>query len=308
LQAYTSRCKYFSTNGAWAISRGIKTDIVDFFYILLNHTYLVAFPCVTNTPAFGIILNLYHEPTIMASMNYKILLVEDDQNFGDVLRSYLEMHDYDVTLATDGVLGFEAFKKGSFDLCVFDVMMPRKDGFTLAKEIRERNAEVPIIFLTAKTMKEDVLNGFKIGADDYISKPFNSEELLYRIQAVLKRMNKSADPRDEQKEYTIGKYHFNYPLRILTFTEGVPNEENQWKLSPKEAELLKMFCKYINDVTPRSEALTKIWHEDNYFTARSMDVFVTKLRKYLAKDNAIEIVNIHGNGFQLLVKDPIGAR
>lgn len=244
----------------------------------------------------------------MASAHYKILLVEDDQNFGDVLRSYLEMHDYDVVLATDGVLGLEAFKKGSFDLCVFDVMMPRKDGFTLAKEIRERNQEVPIIFLTAKTMKDDVLNGFKIGADDYISKPFNSEELLLRIQAVLKRVNKTADPRDEQREYNIGKYHFNYPLRILTYTAAKPDEENQWKLSPKEAELLKMFCKYVNDVTPRSEALTKIWHEDNYFTARSMDVFVTKLRKYLAKDSAIEIVNIHGNGFQLLVKDLIGER
>jgi two-component system, OmpR family, response regulator len=234
---------------------------------------------------------------------YKILLVEDDQNFGDVLRSYLEMHDYDVTLATDGVLGFEAFKKGNFDLCVFDVMMPRKDGFTLAREIRERDQEVPIIFLTARTMKDDILQGFKIGADDYIVKPFNSEELLLRIQAVLKRVNKNPDPRDEQREFHIGKYHFNYPLRILTYTEGLPIEENQYKLSPKEAELLKLFCKYLNDVTPRVEALTKIWHEDNYFTARSMDVFVTKLRKYLAKDVSIEIANIHGNGFRLFVKE-----
>jgi two-component system, OmpR family, response regulator len=236
-------------------------------------------------------------------MVYKILLVEDDQNFGDVLRSYLEMHDYDVTLATDGVLGFEVFKKGDFDLCVFDVMMPRKDGFTLAREVRERDQEIPIIFLTARTMKEDILQGFKIGADDYIVKPFNSEELLLRIQAVLKRVNKNPDPRDEQREFHIGKYHFNYPLRILTYTEGVPIEENQYKLSPKEAELLKLFCKYLNDVTPRVEALTKIWHEDNYFTARSMDVFVTKLRKYLAKDMSIEIVNIHGNGFRLFVKE-----
>ncbi len=239
----------------------------------------------------------------MASAHYKILLVEDDQNFGDVLRSYLEMHDYAVTLATDGVLGLEAFRKASFDLCVFDVMMPRKDGFTLAKEIRERNQEVPIIFLTAKTMKDDVLNGFKIGADDYIPKPFNSEELLLRIQAVLRRVNKNPDPRDDQREYIIGQYHFNYPLRILTFNGALPVEENQWKLSPKEAELLKLFCKYLNDVTSRSEALNKIWHEDNYFTARSMDVFVTKLRKFLAKDPAIEIVNIHGNGFQLLVRE-----
>jgi DNA-binding response OmpR family regulator len=244
----------------------------------------------------------------MASAHYKILLVEDDQNFGDVLRSYLEMHDYEVTLATDGVLGFEAFKKSNYDLCILDVMMPRKDGFTLAREIRERNQEVPVIFLTAKTMKDDVLNGFKIGADDYIAKPFNSEELLLRIQAVLKRANKTADPRDDQREFSIGKFHFNYPLRLLTFTEAKAGDENQWKLSPKEAELLKLFCKYINDVTPRSEALTKIWHEDNYFTARSMDVFVTKLRKYLAKDSSIEIVNIHGNGFQLLVKDVVAVR
>jgi len=241
----------------------------------------------------------------MASATYKILLVEDDQNFGDVLRSYLEMNDYDVTLATDGVLGLEAFKKAAFDLCVFDVMMPRKDGFTLAKEVRERNQEVPIIFLTAKTLKEDILQGFKIGADDYISKPFNSEELLLRIQAVLKRVNKAPDPRDDQREYTIGAYHFNYPLRILTFNtgSGPASEDNKWKLSPKEADLLRLFCKYMNDVTPRSEALTKIWNDDNYFTARSMDVFVTKLRKYLAKDPGIEIVNIHGNGFQLLVKE-----
>ncbi len=241
----------------------------------------------------------------MAGATYKILLVEDDQNFGDVLRSYLEMHDYEVTLAVDGVLGLEAFRKNNFDLCVFDVMMPRKDGFTLAREVRERNTEVPIIFLTAKTMKEDVLQGFKLGADDYISKPFNSEELLLRIQAVLKRVNKAPDPRDDQREYHIGKFHFNYPLRILTFNEVIPGEENNWKLSPKEAELLKLFCKYINDVTPRSEALTKIWHEDTYFTARSMDVFVTKLRKYLSKDPSIEIVNIHGNGFQLLLKDMV---
>jgi DNA-binding response OmpR family regulator len=243
----------------------------------------------------------------MASANYKILLAEDDQNFGDVLRSYLEMHDYAVTLAIDGVLGLEAFRKNSYDLCILDVMMPRKDGFTLAKEIRERNQEVPIIFLTAKTMKDDVLQGFKLGADDYISKPFNSEELLLRIQAVLKRFHKNPDPRDDQREFVIGKYHFNYPVRILTFTEAKPGEENKWKLSPKEAELLKMFCKYINDVMPRTEALTKIWHEDTYFTARSMDVFVTKLRKYLAKDSGIEIVNIHGNGFQLLVKDMVGS-
>lgn len=240
----------------------------------------------------------------MSNTTHKILLVEDDQNFGDVLRSYLEMHDYAVTLATDGVQGIEAFKKSPYDLCIFDVMMPKKDGFTLAKEVRERNQEVPIIFLTAKTMKEDVLHGFKLGADDYIPKPFNSEELLYRIQAILKRSTKQPDPKDDQKEFIFGEYHFNYPLRILTYNDTIDQQdENQWKLSPKEAELLRLFCKYLNDVMPRSEALTKIWNEDNYFTARSMDVFVTKLRKYLSKDPNIEIANIHGNGFRLLIKD-----
>ncbi len=237
----------------------------------------------------------------MTTANNRILLVEDDQNFGDVLRSYLEMHDFDVTLATDGVAGLESYEKGEFDLCIFDVMMPKKDGFTLAKEIREKDSTMPIIFLTAKTMKEDVLQGFKIGADDYISKPFNSEELLYRIQAILKRSSGTADPKEEIKEFEIGKYHFNFPLRILTFRSG-EGEEVKDKLSPKEAQLLKMFCVYMNDILPRSEALTKIWGEDNYFTARSMDVFVTKLRKYLKQDTNIEIVNIHGNGFQLLVK------
>ncbi|MFT6336565.1 MAG: DNA-binding response OmpR family regulator [Halioglobus sp.] len=236
-------------------------------------------------------------------MAFKILLVEDDQNFGDVLRSYLEMHEYDVTLATDGEEGLKAFKKGDFDLTITDVMMPKKDGFSLARDIREENKEMPIIFLTAKTLKEDVLEGFKIGADDYITKPFNSEELLYRVMAVLKRTQKAPDPKEEIKEFEISSYHFNYPLRILTYTGN--GEKTKEKLSPKEAHLLRMFCMHKNDVLPRSEALKKIWGEDNYFTARSMDVFVTKLRKYLAQDNDIEIVNIHGNGFRLLVKSEV---
>ncbi len=240
----------------------------------------------------------------MTNNNDKILLVEDDQNFGDVLRSYLEMHDYDVTLATDGEQGWLKYNQGKYDLCIFDVMMPKKDGFTLAKEIREKDKEMPIIFLTAKTMKEDVLKGFKIGADDYISKPFNSEELLYRIQAILKRSQAKSDPREEIREFEIGRFHFNYPLRILTFDQGGA-EESKDKLSPKEAQLLRMFAMYKNDILPRSEALTKIWGEDNYFTARSMDVFVTKLRKYLKRDEKIEIVNIHGNGFQLLIKEEV---
>jgi len=236
-------------------------------------------------------------------MAYKILLVEDDQNFGDVLRSYLEMHDYDVTLATDGEEGLKEFSNGEFDLIITDVMMPKKDGFSLAKDIRDENTEIPIIFLTAKALKEDVLEGFKIGADDYITKPFNSEELLYRVMAVMKRTQKTPDPKEEQKEFEVGQYHFNYPLRILTFNGD--GEKTKEKLSPKEAHLLRMFCIKKNQVLPRSEALKKIWGEDNYFTARSMDVFVTKLRKYLSADDDIEIVNIHGNGFRLLVKSEV---
>lgn len=234
--------------------------------------------------------------------NNTILLVEDDQNFGDVLRSYLEMHDFDVVLAKDGLQGVQSFQKGKFDLCILDVMMPKKDGFTVAKEIREQDKETPIIFLTAKTMKEDVLQGFKIGADDYITKPFNSEELLFRIQAILKRSKPQMETFDDVKEFNIGDYHFNYPLRILTYKPDT-GEEQKDKLSPKEAQLLRMFALKKNDVLARSEALTQIWGEDNYFTARSMDVFVTKLRKYLKKDEKIEIVNIHGNGFQLLITE-----
>jgi two-component system, OmpR family, response regulator len=232
-------------------------------------------------------------------MSEKILLVEDDRNFGDVLKSYLEMNDFDVTLATDGDQGLAAFKNGPFDLCIFDVMMPKKDGFTLAKEVREKDKTTPIIFLTARNLKEDVLEGFKIGADDYISKPFNSEELLYRVMAILKRSKKEPVPEDDTKEFKIGDYHFNYPLRSLVY-EGDGHSE---KLSPKEAHLLRLFCIKKNDVLERSEALTKIWGEDNYFTARSMDVFVTKLRKYLSKDAKLEIMNIHGNGFRLVIKD-----
>jgi len=232
-------------------------------------------------------------------MANKILLVEDDQNFGDVLKSYLEMHDYEVTLATDGELGLEAFKKDTFDLCISDVMMPKKDGFTMANEIRVLDKMTPIIFLTAKTLKEDVLEGFKLGADDYITKPFNSEELLFRVKAVMRRSSEKEVSQEDQREFVISDYHFDYALRILTYKPDGTKD----KLSPKEAQLLRLFCFRINDVLQRSEALTKIWEDDNYFTARSMDVFITKIRKYLAKDKNIEIENIHGNGFRMYLKD-----
>lgn len=236
-------------------------------------------------------------------MTQKILLVEDDRNFGDVLRSYLEMHDYEVTLATDGEAGWDTYKRGKYDLAILDVMMPKKDGFTLGKEIKEDNKAMPLIFLTAKALKEDVIDGFKIGADDYITKPFNSEELLYRVQAVLKRSVVDEKPKPEQTEFVIGKYHFNFPLRILTFDATGAKEKD--KLSPKEAQLLKLFCEHKNEVLSRSVALTQIWEEDNYFTARSMDVFVTKLRKYLKRDPDLEIINIHGNGFRLIDKNEV---
>lgn len=238
----------------------------------------------------------------MIKKGIKLLLVEDDMNFGDVLKSYLEMHDYEVELAENGEIGLEVFKKGQFDLAIFDVMMPKMDGFTLGRQIRAINQEIPIIYLTAKTMKEDIVEGFKIGADDYMTKPFNSEELLLRIQAILKRSKQDQRIIDDKKEFEIGKYHFNFPLRILTFV-GDGGDEEKIKLSPKEAALLKMFALHLNNVLERSEALTEIWGEDNYFTARSMDVFITKLRKYLKQDPRIEIVNIHGNGFQLLVHE-----
>lgn len=231
--------------------------------------------------------------------NQKILLVEDDQNFGDVLRSYLEMHGYEVELAKDGDEGLIKFNKGEYNLCIFDVMMPKKDGFSLAKEVRENNKNVPIIFLTAKSLKEDVLEGFKIGADDYITKPFNSEELLLRVQAILRRVAGKQEEEEDVKEFQLGNFVFNYPLRILSY-KGPDGEEHKDNLSPKEAHLLRLFCIHKNDVLPRSKALTKIWGEDNYFTARSMDVFVTKLRKYLSRDDKLEIVNIHGNGFRLI--------
>ncbi len=240
----------------------------------------------------------------MSEKKYNILLVEDDKNFGDVLRSYLEINDYEVDLATDGEEGLQEFVKNKdrYDLCICDVMMPKKDGFELAGEIREIDQNIPIIFLTAKSMKEDVIQGFKIGADDYISKPFNSEELLYRIQAILKRQGIAAKKEDARDDYQFGKFHFHYPTRILTYMPGT-DQEHKEKLSPKESHLLRLFAQHLNEVLPRSTALTQIWGADNYFTARSMDVFVTKLRKYLKKDPSLEIVNIHGNGFQLVQKE-----
>lgn len=229
----------------------------------------------------------------------KLLLVEDDPSFGAVLKDYLTLNDYDVTLATDGEDGLEKFKSDTFDLCLSDVMMPKKDGFTLAKEIIDINPDIPLIFLTARNMREDILTGYKLGANDYITKPFDSEVLLYKINAVLQRNSNNGNNEDkEDKEiYEISNFKFNTKLRQLEV------KDKMYKLSPKENELLKLLCKYKNDLMPREEALTKIWHNDNYFTSRSMDVYIAKIRKLLKNDENVEIVNIHGEGFRLLVKE-----
>jgi two-component system, OmpR family, response regulator len=223
----------------------------------------------------------------------KILLCEDDPNLGMVLKNYLELNDFDVTLERDGRLGLAAFQREHVDLCLLDVMMPHMDGFTLAEEIRDVNPDVPLFFISAKTMKEDIIQGYKLGADDYITKPFDSEVLLLKIRAILKRnddLNKEAD----NKEFDLGSYHFHPKLRQL-----VHNGQTQ-TLSPKENELLKMLAEHLNDLLPREAALKKIWGSDTYFNGRSMDVYIAKLRKYLRDDTNIEIVNIHGNGFRLV--------
>ena len=233
----------------------------------------------------------------MKKSNRRILLVEDDPNFGSILKEYLMINGYEVTLAKNGIEGFEKFKKEDFDLCLLDVMMPYKDGFTLAKEIREKNETIPLIFLTAKTMKEDVLKGFKIGADDYLSKPFDSEVLLAKIKSILSRRAAPAAVESDEMEFSIGDFNLNAKLRLLTYKETDPI-----KLSPKENQLLRLLALHVNDLMPREKALNKIWRDDNYFTSRSMDVYIAKLRKYLKEDSKVEILNIHGEGFRLVVK------
>ncbi|WP_104736098.1 response regulator transcription factor [Hanstruepera ponticola] len=232
----------------------------------------------------------------MTEAQKKILLVEDDPNFGTILKDYLIMNDYEVTHAKNGMEGFEKFKKDDFDLCILDVMMPYKDGFTLAKEIREKNTDVPIVFLTAKAMKEDVLKGYKVGADDYLNKPFDSEVLLMKIKAIMQRKATETVADSKQFQFKIGDFDLNSKLRFLTYDGG-----EQIKLSPKENELLRLLALHENDLMPRELALTKIWRDDNYFTSRSMDVYIAKLRKYLKLDPKVEILNIHGEGFRLVV-------
>ncbi len=222
-----------------------------------------------------------------------ILLAEDDTNLGHLLRTYLSAKEYDTTLATDGAEAMKIFRKEKFSLCLLDVMMPEMDGFTLAREIRTIDPHIPIIFLTAKNLKEDVIEGFKTGADDYLTKPFSMEELVYRIEAILRRSTKRAADVPAEK-YTIGKYSFDVTRQLLTY------QDQSRKLTTKESELLELLCRHQNEVLERNLALKSIWIDDNYFNARSMDVYITKLRKYLGKDSKVEILNIHGKGYKLL--------
>ena len=228
-------------------------------------------------------------------MNSRILLVEDDQSFGVVLKDYLMMNDYDVTLAVDGELGLKAFMEDEYDLCIFDVMMPKKDGFSLAEDVEKINKNMPIIFLTARNMKEDILKGYQLGADDYITKPFDTELLLYKIKAILQRS--VVVEEEEQEHFEISNIIFDSVLRQLKVND------KEYKLSPKENELLKMLCLHRTDFMPRDLALRKIWKKENYFTARSMDVYIAKLRKILKDDDGLEIINVHGEGFRLLIKN-----
>lgn len=225
----------------------------------------------------------------------KILLVEDDLNLGQILKEYLEIKGFETELCRDGDEGFSAFDRGNFDLCILDIMLPKKDGFSLAKEIKVADKHTPIIFLTAKSMKQDTIEGFKIGADDYMTKPFSMEELLMRIKAILRRSGKHNN-KPEKQVFNIGNFTFNYDFHQLT------SEISKIKLTSKEAELLKLLCLNINQTLDRSTALKIIWRDDSYFNARSMDVYITKLRKYLREDQNLEILTVRGIGFKLIDK------
>ncbi|MBE0651603.1 MAG: response regulator transcription factor [Bacteroidales bacterium] len=222
-----------------------------------------------------------------------VLLAEDDRNLGSILKSYLEAKGFRTTLCENGKVALEAFKKDEYNFCIFDVMMPVMDGFTLAKEIRKLDKKVPLLFLTAKTMQEDKLEGFELGADDYITKPFSMEELLLRLKAILRRSNME-DSKHVNHVYKFGKYIFDYDHQHLSIGK------KQEKLTSKEAELLRLLCDHLNEVLDRTVALNKIWYDDSYFNARSMDVYITKLRKFLKDDPNVELINVHGVGFKLV--------
>lgn len=224
----------------------------------------------------------------------KILLAEDDKNLGNVLKAYLEAKGFNATLCIDGKEALETFKRNEFDFCIFDIMMPVMDGFTLAKEVRKLDAHVPFLFLTAKSMQEDRIQGLELGADDYLTKPFSMEELLLRIRAIRRRVEEGKKNKPSDNVFKFGKYVFDYNRQMLT------TDNSLQKLTSKEADLLRLLCQNMNNVLDRSAALNKIWYDDSYFNARSMDVYITKLRKYLKEDPDVELMNVHGVGFKLV--------
>ncbi|MEY4111317.1 MAG: hypothetical protein RLZZ46_1673 [Bacteroidota bacterium] len=230
-------------------------------------------------------------------LNPRILIVEDDPNLGSLLHDFLEAKNFATVLCENGKEGLQKVKNEVFDVCILDVMMPIMDGFTLAREIRKFNEEIPIMFLTAKSMKEDTLEGFKAGADDYLTKPFSTEELLLRLQAILKRTRNKTLTNSDQHIFKIGNYSFDAQTQELLFGE------EKSRLTTRESQLLKLLAMNINNILDRSFALKTIWHDDNYFNGRSMDVYIAKLRKYLRHDERIEIINVHGKGFKLLIKE-----
>jgi len=228
------------------------------------------------------------------SAKKRVLLVEDDINLGNLLQDSLELKNYDVVLKRNGEDAFNDFKVNKYDMCILDVMMPKKDGFTLAKDIRRMNATIPIIFLTAKVLKEDTIEGLKLGADDYITKPFSMEELTLRMENIFKRLPKAEV--SNQNQFKLGKFEFDNTHRVLKLGD------KEVKLTTKESELLKMLAVYVDRILEREVALNAVWGTDSYFAGRSMDVYIAKLRKYLKDDPAVEILNIHGTGFKLIVK------
>ena len=230
-------------------------------------------------------------------MNNRVLVVEDDKNLGKVLTDYLTSKNYLVQLAEDGEIGFDFFTNNDYDIIILDVMMPKKDGFSLAKDIRKMNKDIPIIFLTAKSHKENIIKAFNLGADDYLTKPFSIEELLLRMDAVLKRTVK-IDKIELDDNFIIGSYTYHHTQNLLISSSGT-----NYKLTTKENDLLKLFCENVNSKVDRSLALMKIWGDDSYYNARSMDVYIAKLRKYLREDKKIDLKTINGFGFKLLILD-----
>ncbi|MBL4585980.1 MAG: response regulator transcription factor [Flavobacteriales bacterium] len=233
----------------------------------------------------------------MSNDKIKVLLCEDDPNLGMLLREYLNAKGYETVLAENGKIGFQKFSEGTFDICILDVMMPVKDGFTLAADIRQTDKQIPIIFLTAKSMKDDKLKGFEVGADDYLTKPFSMDELLLRMKAILRRTMPETDKPKMREQVNIGTLVFDYDRQLLK------SDGDEKRLTTKESDLLNMLIENRYDILDRNYALNRIWGDDNYYNSRSMDVYIAKLRKYLAADPEVELVNVHGKGFKLLAKE-----